>query len=89
MTRIERIKSRFWWWWLRQVPITKSKGSVGNRFIEVTMIGPLEVTITCRDTRREDGYSREELYSMLRLIRKEEVRHEWKVPEPEGHHGAS
>lgn len=73
---------RFWWWVLWRVP-ARQIHSVGNRFERRMMLGKFEVTITYRNTHEPDGYSREELYGMLRTIRREEKRHEWKVPEPE------
>lgn len=68
--------------------VTSPRGSikkttvVGNRSIYTGQVGPFEVTTTFRNTKEEDGYSREELYSLLKLIRREEERHQWKVPEP-------
>lgn len=53
-----------------------------NRWTRKMMIGPIELTITHRDTRDPDGYSREELVVMLETIRKHEAIMGWKVPEP-------
>jgi len=39
------------------------------------------VTVTYRDTRQEDGYSREELLAMLETVRRHEALQGWKVPE--------
>jgi hypothetical protein len=59
-------------------------GSVGNRRIYTFKLEPLEITVTSRDTTEEDGYSRVELYNMLKLIRTNEVVQQWRVPEPVG-----
>ena len=53
-----------------------------NRYVKVFKIGVFEVSITYRDTTKEDSYSREELVTMLKVIRNEEQRQQWKVPEP-------
>lgn len=79
---MNRWKTKFWWWILHKVPLKGLSGRTGNRFYKKGMLGPIEVTITDRDTREPDGYSREELLRMLQLIRSEEERHQWKVPEP-------
>jgi hypothetical protein len=59
-----------------------SVGACANRRWRRFMSGPVEVTITYRDTRRPDGYSREELVEMLKTIREQEKMMGWKVPEP-------
>lgn len=59
-----------------------SSGSCANRRYRQFMSGPFEVTITYRDTREPDGYSREELLEMLETVRKHEASQGWKVPEP-------
>jgi hypothetical protein len=58
-----------------------SSGSCANRRWWKTMSGPIEITLTYRDTRQEDGYSREELLQMLNEVRKHEAKQGWKVPE--------
>lgn len=74
----QRLK--FAWQVSRIIPTRWSM--VGNRTIEVGMVGTLEVTTIVRETSQPDGYSREELLSMLRLIRTHEEFQHWKVPEP-------
>lgn len=41
-----------------------------------------EMRIIIRDTTQPEIYSREEVYSMLRLVRQNESRMGWKCPEP-------
>lgn len=57
-----------------------ASGSCANRKWTRYMFGPIEVTITYRDTRWPDGHSREELCEMLRTVRKHEQMG-WKCPE--------
>lgn len=76
---IKRLK--FVLWSLRLINF-KQVTSVGNRMIYVGWSGKSEVTITLRNTREPDGYARTELLEMLKLIRVEEERQHWKVPEP-------
>ena len=52
-----------------------------NRHVLVNRFGPIEVTTTFRDTRKPDGYSREELVEMLQLIRRHEALQKWRAPE--------
>jgi hypothetical protein len=59
----------------------KSSFACANRFERSGFYGPFEVTIIIRDTRSEDGYSREELINMLKCVRKHETVSGWKVPE--------
>ena len=59
-----------------------ARGTCANRVWHVVRRGPIEATLTFRDTRRDDGYSREELVSMLNTIRKQERIMGWRVPEP-------
>jgi hypothetical protein len=58
-----------------------SWGSCANRSTVVANVGNLEVTVVVRDTSRPDGYSREELVGMLRLLRRHERLQHWRVPE--------
>ena len=51
--------------------------SCGNRYIQIFRDGNLEHTITTRDTNKNDGYSREEIYRMYVLILKEGARTDW------------
>jgi len=73
--------------WLFNFVLRKITGDTGyrcgNRYGKVFHYYNWEVTVIYRDTTKEDGYSREELYRMLKLIRKEEIRQQWKIPEPE------
>lgn len=41
-----------------------------------------EVTLILRDTRQPDGFSRTELYQMLKTLRDHERAQGWKCPEP-------
>lgn len=73
--------------WYRALMWLLRRGQYGwarcaNRYEITHHCGPLVVVTTIQDTREEDGYSREELYRMLRLIRQHEELQEWKVPEP-------
>jgi hypothetical protein len=78
---MKRIRDNLWYWVLRHFPSQEYSLCANRRTSRVTF-GPIEVTITCRDTREPDGYERTELYRMLHLIRSEEIRQNWKVPEP-------
>ena len=60
-------------------------GAVGSRFYRHGLLGRLEVSICFRDTRLPDAYSREELYRMLKVIRKNEAAQGWTCPEPLDH----
>lgn len=78
---------RIWFWWrvLRVLGIWvpfQDVTLVGNRFIRRGNLVPLDVTIIQRDTREPDGYERTELLRMMYLIRTEEERQQWTVPEP-------
>lgn len=53
-----------------------------NRRTRTWLLGEHELTFTWRDTRQPDGYSREELYRMLKLVRDHEHLQEWRCPEP-------
>jgi len=44
----------------------------------------VEVTLCVRNLDKPDGFSREELIAAQRLIRSEEKRQGWKVPETDG-----
>ncbi len=61
-----------------------SYGYVANRSIRTLDGTKRKWELTITDKSERDGYSREELYCMLKLIRAEEKRQGWKVPEPEG-----
>lgn len=56
-------------------------GSCANRRWRRFMAGPIEATISYRDTRMADGYSREELFEMLETVRREETAQGWRVPD--------
>jgi hypothetical protein len=79
------LKVQFWLWVFRKLlgraPWT-SQSSVGNRYAGSGVFGCFEVALVMRDMRQPSGYSREELYAMLRAIRSEEIIQHWKVPEP-------
>lgn len=57
-------------------------GSCANRAWCTTMFGAHEARLVLRDTAREDGHSREELYVMLRTVREHERNQGWTCPEP-------
>lgn len=59
-----------------------SRGRCANRVWHVVRRGPIEVTLTFRDTRQPDGYERTELLEMLRTVREHEAVQGWRVPEP-------
>lgn len=42
----------------------------------------VEYTLVVRDKREPDDYSREEVYAMLRTVRRAERRSVWQCPEP-------
>ena len=82
-------KSWSWraWFWYRVIVFAtrragRSSGACANRYMYTCWFGPLEMSITIRDTKEPDGYSREELVEMLAIIRAQETQQEWKVPEP-------
>jgi hypothetical protein len=60
----------------------RETGACANRKWYRGMAGPIEVTVTYRDTRQPNGYSREELLGMLENVRRHEAIQGWKVPEP-------
>jgi hypothetical protein len=84
---VREVKFKEWLWYralrfvLRRVG-TKYSLSCANRRETSHVFGPLEVRVVTRDTREPDGYSREELCQMLALVRSEEARQGWRVPEP-------
>ena len=57
-------------------------GSCANRHYQKFTVGNLKIDLTITNLKEKDGYSREELYEMLALVRKEEKKQGWKVPEP-------
>lgn len=64
--------------------VMATAGACANRRWRRGMAGPIEITVTYRDTRQPDGHSREELVEMLATIRKCEAEMGWRVPEPSG-----
>lgn len=74
-----RFKLIFWLW-------PRRKGSAcfcANRSRWTYHAPNADISLEVRDRTKPDGYAREELYSMLKLIREEEKRQGWTVPEPE------
>jgi hypothetical protein len=77
------------WWWVFFLSVRKlsararrtSSLTCANRHEVRFARGPEVITIQRRDTRRPDGYSRDELYWMLHEVRKHEQQQGWKVPE--------
>lgn len=85
MKKTISLSSLFWYRALRFVLRHAGAASTlacANRYESTRSFGPLEVRVVTRDTREPDGYSREELVMMLQLVRSEERRQGWRVPEP-------
>lgn len=78
MTTWDRIR---WWLISRLMPKPHLTHSCANRKSFEYASGPIVMTVAFRDTRREDGYSREELMTMLATVRTHEALQGWKVPE--------
>lgn len=80
---VRRLRSlRFFlllWWREPQA----SAGGVANRVWLRWCRNGMEITLHHRDTRKPDGYSREELLLMLWVLREHERIQGWRVPEPE------
>lgn len=74
------------WWRLRLIlwlwPSRTSTAACANRRSRRTTCGPYEIELNVRDTSQPDGYSREELLTMLQEVRKHEAIQGWRVPEP-------
>lgn len=81
--RLLWLKIRFECFWRGMCSLATSTKSVANRFERQFKIRATEFTIIQRDTSAPDMYSREEVYGMLRTVRNEEKRMNWKCPEPE------
>lgn len=79
---MNKLRQRLWYWLLVDRLPFIGGSRVANRFIRTGFLGVLEFTVTIRDPRQEDGYSREELLNLLKLIRVQEEKQNWKVPEP-------
>lgn len=58
-----------------------SSHACGNRVWSRRYVGPIEFTLTMRDTRQADQYSREEIVEMLETVRREEARMCWRAPD--------
>jgi hypothetical protein len=56
--------------------------SCANRVEFTTKFGAHEARLVLRDTSQGDGYSRVELYEMLRIVRYHEQAMGWTCPEP-------
>lgn len=89
MAHVRATRIRFWLraldfvvYGLRLATRSSSVAFCANRRTTTCRAGTLEVTVVARDTRRPDGYSREELVEMLRTVRKQEALQDWRVPEP-------
>lgn len=79
------------WYWLfrkalrgsQQALRQGSNGWCANRaWTKLDINGKIEITVTWRDLRKPDAYSREELVKMLREVRKHEAIQHWKTPDP-------
>ena len=69
---------------LRKICERKGGGLCSNRswFTLPTHRRNVEITVIFRDTSKEDTYSREEVYRMLKAVREEEIRTGWICPDP-------
>lgn len=54
----------------------------GRRMVSTFVVGGTEYTVTSRELRHPDHYSREELLAMLAIVRREEQRMRWRCPDP-------
>jgi hypothetical protein len=79
-TRV-KIHAHYARYWLAKSG-RRSTHVCANRWESVSRCSAYEVTLTVRDTAKPDGYSRKELYSMLRTVREHEAKQGWRVPEP-------
>lgn len=85
-----RLRFKLWFWLFKRALRGAQhalhqggSGTCGNRsWTSLDIGGKLEVTVTYRDKRRPDAYSREELVTMLWQVRKHEAIQRWPVPEP-------
>ena len=58
-----------------------SSSACGNRRKSWWRVGTVEYTLSIRDFSKPNAYSREELIIMLKLLREQEQKMGWKVPE--------
>lgn len=63
-------------------PFVVQTGTCSNRSWKIFRIASLELRTVLRNVDRPDGYSREELTEMLRLVREHEGRQGWRAPDP-------
>lgn len=81
------VVTRAWSWILYRAfrfalrRLARSSGACANRHRHEFCIGHLSVEVVMRDRLRPEGYSREELISMLGTVRKHETKMGWRVPE--------
>ena len=82
MKWIDRLLWRFfvWWFWPASCGWSMTSGSrvTRRRVVE----GCVELVLCIRDLEAQHVYSREEVYQMLVMVRREERRMAWKCPEP-------
>lgn len=86
MRRLDVQTLWVWLWFSVMKRIRGGWGMCANRNWKSFCYGRdrrYEVTVTIRDTAEEDGYERTEVYRMLREVRLQEKRSNWKCPEPE------
>jgi hypothetical protein len=73
-------------WWMFTVSANQlrpcSVFKCANRSIFTYRYQNFEMKVTFRDLDKPEGYSRVELLQMLQLIRAQEAKQNWKVPEP-------
>lgn len=84
MTRLLDAARIFVVGWLFPTRRCASRLWCAGRYTRVyrTLNGHHEVTLTFRDLSHPDVYSREEVYRLLALVRREEQRMDWTCPEP-------
>jgi hypothetical protein len=69
--------------WLSKRFNHKSIKSCANRYEIEVRIESMGMHIIYTDFREQAGYSREEVFTMLKTVREEEARMKWKCPKPE------
>jgi hypothetical protein len=73
------------WWPLFKFVVRQMRGGgylCANRHGRTFIIGKLEISTVFRDTSKPDVYSREEVYEMLKRVRRQEIASKWICPEP-------
>lgn len=81
-----KLRRKMWWWFAWKLfPQQYYWGASGNRRWRVARTGDFNqrLTFIVTDLAKEGGYSREDLYKMLIVIRQAERKMGWTVPEPD------